>query len=785
LPRYSLQECHHARKLVKTSGQEVTVTPPSVKQSGLSPKNILGPLILGVVASFFLAMTTYSSWGSYHTAVGYYYLISFLSVTCASMALVQYRQRLDHQTLLHSPLVFFAVANLLTTLRFVLDQLPYGSDPIQAVVGDLSSLALFGVLLLFAAVSQHRGIEFRHEQSVSFLLIASGTATLLLLNTLTPLLDHGSIVYVAITLSVLVSASITLAGLLWYRTKAFPPALEPRLAIAGFGVLGLSWVPSVLAILLTDETWRFIAPMKVAGLVVVCLAVAVPHLGGFEWRASNAVLYSLSFSLLGLSPTYFALLGEAVFPGYYPSVDGYRFVHAGAAVLSCGMALLVLSYDRDRMSSNRYPLAFLFIAWSSIEALLLFRSLLYPPDPPGGMLLIPYIVGSALTLVLLVFAARWTRAPLPREYLPRLRVIAYAGAPVAVGLVLFGFGVEGVLEGSVVGLKDSPVGSIVSLIVGLFVAFSYVYLGSLMASQTRGRFTVDLLAIGFLGLWIIPQLIKSNYGSWSYGWWISELMVVAGLLLGPAVLGHFYIREISRAEASQKQATLYADLLIHDVSNYHQTLTICLGLLAMDDLPKEQRLMALRDASTDLMRADQLVKNVRRMSVIDKLERKPLGPIDLVQTAEEAFGVVSRNAAAEGFVLRVNRKRGECFALANELLLDVFLNLFTNSIQHSGDDRTLSVDVRSSSQRGRSFWVTTITDFGKGISPSVKSKLFTRFMDGSDHMGLGLSVVRALVDIFDGQITVRDRVEDDYTKGTIFEITLPAAKIPVPPAADA
>jgi signal transduction histidine kinase len=47
-------------------------------------------------------------------------------------------------------------------------------------------------------------------------------------------------------------------------------------------------------------------------------------------------------------------------------------------------------------------------------------------------------------------------------------------------------------------------------------------------------------------------------------------------------------------------------------------------------------------------------------------------------------------------------------------------------------------------------------------------------MEGAEGTGLGLSVVYALTETYSGTITVDDRVEGDYTKGTVFTVTIPA-----------
>ncbi|MBU7044018.1 MAG: hypothetical protein HXS47_10535, partial [Theionarchaea archaeon] len=71
------------------------------------------------------------------------------------------------------------------------------------------------------------------------------------------------------------------------------------------------------------------------------------------------------------------------------------------------------------------------------------------------------------------------------------------------------------------------------------------------------------------------------------------------------------------------------------------------------------------------------------------------------------------------------------------------------------------------------FWV---ADTGIGIAPEEQDTIFHRFIQGENHAklggsGLGLSVVKELVELHNGTIWV----ESERGKGTSFFFTLPLA----------
>ena len=114
------------------------------------------------------------------------------------------------------------------------------------------------------------------------------------------------------------------------------------------------------------------------------------------------------------------------------------------------------------------------------------------------------------------------------------------------------------------------------------------------------------------------------------------------------------------------------------------------------------------------------------------------------------------------------------FVLANELLVDVFYNLLKNAYIYSEDNNKVQIQVEPLNLYGDYFWKIRVIDYGEGINPTKRETLFKRFMKDAEGMGLGLSVVDALIKSYQGEISVEDRVEGDHTQGTVFILLLPA-----------
>ena len=114
----------------------------------------------------------------------------------------------------------------------------------------------------------------------------------------------------------------------------------------------------------------------------------------------------------------------------------------------------------------------------------------------------------------------------------------------------------------------------------------------------------------------------------------------------------------------------------------------------------------------------------------------------------------------------------------NKKLLNVFLNLFDNAIKYSNDNSEISCFTGKTKKDGYAF--VTIKDEGIGIGEESLKNIFERFYRAdssrtrgeSYSLGLGLSIVKAVIEAHGGQIEVKS----EETKGSAFTVFLPVIK---------
>jgi PAS domain S-box-containing protein len=224
---------------------------------------------------------------------------------------------------------------------------------------------------------------------------------------------------------------------------------------------------------------------------------------------------------------------------------------------------------------------------------------------------------------------------------------------------------------------------------------------------------------------------------------------------------------------AKEQAELYLDLMGHDINNMHQ---IALGYLELArDMQADAGKIELLDKPIEvLQRSAQLIKNVQKLQKLkeDMFQSQDIDICQFLVDVQREFGAVP------GKTITLNLNRCDrCHIRANELLHDVFSNLVGNAIKHSGDRADIKLILNIVNDKGSRYCQVSVEDDGPGIPDDFKGKIFNRLLKGSENakgMGLGLYLVKSLVNSYGGRVWVEDRVAGDYTKGARFVVMLPA-----------
>ncbi len=192
-----------------------------------------------------------------------------------------------------------------------------------------------------------------------------------------------------------------------------------------------------------------------------------------------------------------------------------------------------------------------------------------------------------------------------------------------------------------------------------------------------------------------------------------------------------------------------------------------------------ERTELLADALSGTGRIQTIVRDLLSFSRHTGAD-EALAEVLVEPTLEAALHIAHGHVRSAG--ANVIRQYGDVgVAMAVEARLgQVFLNLLMNAVQAlpaEGGRREILLTTR----REGATVVVGVRDFGAGMTPEVKGRLFTPFFTtkpAGQGTGLGLSIAHALVRGFGGEI----RVESAPGQGALFEVVLPTPPTPGGPA---
>ncbi len=204
-------------------------------------------------------------------------------------------------------------------------------------------------------------------------------------------------------------------------------------------------------------------------------------------------------------------------------------------------------------------------------------------------------------------------------------------------------------------------------------------------------------------------------------------------------------------EIHREHINLINQILRHDIRNNLAVINSAVRLF-------------LKDGNKDLIHAIQanVSKSLSLINNMREVEKFMTG--NKKATLIDLRKVINRVAESHfDFDIDIS-VTGKAEVLADEAISSVIDNLCNNAIAHGKADK-ISIEIK----KNKNGCEVRISDNGLGIPEEIKAKLFDEgFTFGEKgHSGLGLYIVKKIMDGYGGSI----RVEDNQPKGTVFILT--------------
>jgi signal transduction histidine kinase/CheY-like chemotaxis protein len=232
---------------------------------------------------------------------------------------------------------------------------------------------------------------------------------------------------------------------------------------------------------------------------------------------------------------------------------------------------------------------------------------------------------------------------------------------------------------------------------------------------------------------------------------------------------------LNQLEQSDRQKDLFLATLSHELRTPLNSMLGWIQLLRGNNSRTIDAQHGLEVIERNAKAQSEIISDILFVSrIITGKFTLDLIPIDLIPVIEEAVEVVQPSIEAKNIQLnvffdpKIKQIKGD-----HDRLKQVFWNILSNAVKFTPPDGRIDI---SAFVNGKQIEI-EISDSGQGIEPDFLPFIFERFSQADSSytrkvggLGLGLAIVRHLVEIHGGTVSVKS---EGANKGASFTIKLP------------
>ena len=197
---------------------------------------------------------------------------------------------------------------------------------------------------------------------------------------------------------------------------------------------------------------------------------------------------------------------------------------------------------------------------------------------------------------------------------------------------------------------------------------------------------------------------------------------------------------------------------------------------AADVKDQQQTTEYLQLISAENARLTRLVENFLTFSRMERGQHPfDFSTVDAGQLAEKAANVFLDHCPEASECLSVDIRETAQVSCDQDSMVTAIVNLLENAWKYGGDDKDIQLQVDSSGDHAQ----VRVSDKGQGLTPREVSRVFDRFYQVDQRVartqggcGLGLSIVRSIVEAHGGSVAVDSKLD----VGSTFVIQLPRSE---------
>ncbi len=270
---------------------------------------------------------------------------------------------------------------------------------------------------------------------------------------------------------------------------------------------------------------------------------------------------------------------------------------------------------------------------------------------------------------------------------------------------------------------------------------------------------------------------------WSRRYFLTNLAfsaLTALVLIGGIVLA---LRTASRAMKLSQMKADFVSNVSHELRTPLASIRVFGEFLKMGRVTEQNKVSEYGEyIETESRRLTQLINNILDFSKIESGQKTyKFEQTDIEQVVIDTLRTFEVVLEQNGFSVNLEKPQQSLPAVVidQEAIAQAFINLLDNAVKYSGEASEISVALGQ--QNG--FVTIAVRDRGIGIASEEREKVFEKFYRVGNVLihdvkgsGLGLSIVKHIVEAHEGKVTV----ESELGKGSTFVIHLPIDNNSIP-----
>jgi two-component system sensor histidine kinase ChvG len=220
----------------------------------------------------------------------------------------------------------------------------------------------------------------------------------------------------------------------------------------------------------------------------------------------------------------------------------------------------------------------------------------------------------------------------------------------------------------------------------------------------------------------------------------------------------------------------YSTDLLHEIRNPLASLKSASDIISETE-DRSQRNKLIKIVSHDVERIERLITDYSQMlrdeAAISSEKMKKIDLVEIVKSVVDDFNSVYDPKKSIAIKLKANGSKNYSILGIENRIEQITANLLENSISFSEKNQEILVEIFKIDPNKIAL---VVSDQGIGFSEKDTNKIFNRFYSNrpekfGEHSGLGLNIVKNLVELHNGEITA----SNNELKGARIEINFPEA----------